>query len=156
MPEATEEDVDKAVRAARAAFAGWAAQTPTARGHALRKLAGLLEEQSESLGRTESLDTGKLYRETRWQAKYIAEFFYFVASRRRGGGGIFQGHLGGLNNLLAALANDSIRLFNVLSRLFNDSIRLPNVFAKATKWRLPRVLGVCGGEGRFRGREMGG
>lgn len=91
MPEATEEDVDKAVRAARAAFAGWAAQTPTARGHALRKLAGLLEEQSESLGRTESLDTGKLYRETRWQAKYIAEFFYFVASRRRGGGAFFRG-----------------------------------------------------------------
>ena len=78
-PEATAPDVDKAVRAAAAAFPGWAAQTPTARGHALRRLAGLIEAQGETLGRTESTDTGKLLRETKWQAKYLAEFFYFYA-----------------------------------------------------------------------------
>ena len=34
---------------------------------------------SEELGRTETVDTGKMLKETRWQAKYIAEFFHFNA-----------------------------------------------------------------------------
>ena len=81
VPEATAEDVDKAVRAAARAFdeGPWAAMTPTARGHCLRRLGDLLAEASEGLGRTESVDTGKMFKETRWQAKYIAEFFYFYA-----------------------------------------------------------------------------
>ena len=42
-------------------------------------MADLLAEQSEDLGRIESIDTGKMLKETRWQAKYIAEFFHFYA-----------------------------------------------------------------------------
>jgi acyl-CoA reductase-like NAD-dependent aldehyde dehydrogenase len=42
-------------------------------------LGDLLAEQSEGLGRTESIDTGKMLKETRWQAKYIADFFHFFA-----------------------------------------------------------------------------
>ena len=38
-----------------------------------------MAEKSEPLGRTESVDTGKMLKETRWQAKYIAEFFHFYA-----------------------------------------------------------------------------
>jgi acyl-CoA reductase-like NAD-dependent aldehyde dehydrogenase len=53
--------------------------TPSARGRCLRKLGDLLAEESESLGRIETLDTGKMLKETRWQAKYIAEFFHFYA-----------------------------------------------------------------------------
>ena len=81
VPEATAEDVDHAVRAADRAFndGPWASMTPTERGHCLRRLADLLAEQSEDLGRTESIDTGKMLKETRWQAKYIAEFFHFYA-----------------------------------------------------------------------------
>ena len=81
IPEATHDDVDNAVRAADRAFneGSWAGMTPTARGHCLRRLADLLVEKSEDLGRTESIDTGKLLKETRWQAKYIAEFFHFYA-----------------------------------------------------------------------------
>jgi acyl-CoA reductase-like NAD-dependent aldehyde dehydrogenase len=52
---------------------------PTQRGQCLRKLAELLAENSEKLGRIESIDTGKMLKETRWQAKYIAEFFQFYA-----------------------------------------------------------------------------
>ena len=80
-PEATAADVDRAVRAAhRACHEGeWARMTPTARGHCLRRLADLLSAKSEDLGALETRDTGKLYRETRWQAKYIAEFFHFYA-----------------------------------------------------------------------------
>ena len=81
VPEATEEDINWAVTAAHNAFASgrWTAMTPTERGKCLHKLGDLLAEHSEELGRTESIDTGKMLKETRWQAKYIAEFFHFFA-----------------------------------------------------------------------------
>ncbi len=81
VPEATAEDVDRAVQAAHRAFTvgPWAKITPTERGICLRRLAELLADKSEELGRTESVDTGKILKETRWQAKYIAEFFQFYA-----------------------------------------------------------------------------
>jgi acyl-CoA reductase-like NAD-dependent aldehyde dehydrogenase len=80
-PEATAEDVNRAVEAAHRAFTEgeWARALPTARGRYLRRLAELLTDKSEELGRTETVDTGKLLKETRWQAKYIAEFFHFYA-----------------------------------------------------------------------------
>ena len=81
VPEATEADVNRAVETAHHAFTKgpWAKMTPTERGKCLRKLGDLLADQSEGLGRTESVDTGKMLKETRWQAKYIAEFFHFFA-----------------------------------------------------------------------------
>jgi (Z)-2-((N-methylformamido)methylene)-5-hydroxybutyrolactone dehydrogenase len=81
IPEATAADVDRAVRAADCAFTSgpWAAMTPSQRGKCLRNLGDLLAERSEELGRAESIDTGKMLKETRWQAKYIAEFFHFYA-----------------------------------------------------------------------------
>mgnify|MGYP001793434464 FL=1 len=81
VPEATEEDVDRAVRAAHEAFLNgpWSKMTPTERGKHLRRLAELLADRSEELGRTETIDTGKMLKETKWQAKYIAEFFQFYA-----------------------------------------------------------------------------
>lgn len=81
IPEATEEDVNSAVAAAQEAFTEgpWSKMTPTERGRHLRRLADLLAENSEELGRTETVDTGKMLKETRWQAKYIAEFFHFYA-----------------------------------------------------------------------------
>lgn len=81
VPAATEEDVDRAVGAAHRAFSSgpWAAMLPTQRGRLLRNLAELLVDRSEDLGRTECIDTGKMFKETRWQARYIAEFFHFYA-----------------------------------------------------------------------------
>ncbi len=81
VPEATAQDVDRAVRAAHRAFSSgpWAAITPSARGKCLRRLGDLLAERSENLGLVETTDTGKLLRETCWQARYIAEFFHFYA-----------------------------------------------------------------------------
>jgi len=81
IPEATEKDVDRAVMAAHRAFkkGPWASMLSTQRGALLRRLAELLAERSEELGRTESIDTGKMLKETRWQAKYISEFFQFYA-----------------------------------------------------------------------------
>jgi aldehyde dehydrogenase (NAD+) len=81
VPEATAADVDRAVRAAERAFNSgpWASMTPSQRGRCLRKLGDLLAEKSEDLGRAETIDTGKMLKETRWQATYIAEFFHFYA-----------------------------------------------------------------------------
>ncbi|HAJ84528.1 MAG TPA: carnitine dehydratase [Rhodobacteraceae bacterium] len=81
IPEATEADVNLAVETAHLAFTKgpWSKLTPTERGKCLRKLGDLLAEKSEGLGRTESIDTGKMLKETRWQAKYIADFFHFFA-----------------------------------------------------------------------------
>ena len=81
VPEATEEDVNRAVEAAHEAFltGPWSKMTPSERGRHLRRLGDLLADRSEELGRTESVDTGKMLKETRWQAKYIAEFFHFYA-----------------------------------------------------------------------------
>jgi len=80
VPEATEADVDRAVRAADAALRGpWGAMTPTQRGKCLARLGDLMAATSETLGRVETRDTGKMFRETAWQATYIAEFFHFFA-----------------------------------------------------------------------------
>ena len=77
----TADDVDRAVQAAHKAFTEgpWSTMTPTARGKLLRRLAAKLAEHSEELGRIETVDTGKLFKETRWQANYIAEFFQYYA-----------------------------------------------------------------------------
>ncbi len=81
VPEATAGDVDRAVRSALFAFSDgpWARMLPTERGRLLRKLGDLLAAKSEELGRIETIDTGKMLKETRWQAKYIAEFFHYYA-----------------------------------------------------------------------------
>jgi acyl-CoA reductase-like NAD-dependent aldehyde dehydrogenase len=81
VPEADAADVDRAVRAAHAAFTEgpWPKMTATEHGRCLRRLADLLAENSELLGRIETIDTGKLFKETRWQASYIAEFFHYYA-----------------------------------------------------------------------------
>jgi (Z)-2-((N-methylformamido)methylene)-5-hydroxybutyrolactone dehydrogenase len=70
IADATAEDVDEAVRAANMAFEDgpWRRMAPTERGRILKKIAARIPELSEHLGRTETIDTGKLYRETRWQA----------------------------------------------------------------------------------------
>ncbi len=80
-PEATEADVDRAVQAAhKAGTTGpWASMTASERGQCLRRLGDLLADRSESLGEVETRDTGKMFKETRWQAKYISEFFHFYA-----------------------------------------------------------------------------
>ncbi len=81
IPEATADDVDRAVRAADRAFnhGAWPAMTATQRGHCLRRLADLVLEKADDFGAVETVDTGKLLKETRWQAKYIAEFFHYFA-----------------------------------------------------------------------------
>jgi betaine-aldehyde dehydrogenase len=59
MPLSTEEDVDRAVAAARRALDTWAWTTPSERALALLKLADRLEEHAEELADLEAADAGK-------------------------------------------------------------------------------------------------
>ena len=81
IPEAGANEVDLAVKAAHRAFTEgpWANMTATERGKLLGRLAEVLAEHSESLGRAETTDTGKLLKETQWQARYISDFFQYYA-----------------------------------------------------------------------------
>jgi betaine-aldehyde dehydrogenase len=58
-PLSSAADVDRAVAAARAAFDGWANQTPGERALALLKLADSIEEHGEELARQEAINAGK-------------------------------------------------------------------------------------------------
>ncbi len=78
-PAATEEDVDRAVKAAHhALYEGpWSKMTATERGKMLFKLADLMTENSEILGSVETTDSGKLAVETRGQSAYVAEYYRY-------------------------------------------------------------------------------
>jgi betaine-aldehyde dehydrogenase len=58
-PLSSQEDVDRAVAAARRAFGGWSRTTPATRSHALLKLADAMEEHADELVDLESADAGK-------------------------------------------------------------------------------------------------
>ena len=80
VPEASANDVDKAVQAAQKAFEGeWSKLLPRERGKFLRAIGNKLRENAELLGKIETIDTGKLFRETKKQANYIAEYYDYYA-----------------------------------------------------------------------------
>ena len=62
--DATQEDVDAAVKAAWAAFPAWKAVEPIERANILLKIADVIDENAELLARVETLDNGKPIRET--------------------------------------------------------------------------------------------
>jgi betaine-aldehyde dehydrogenase len=59
MPLSNEEDVNRAVAAAKRAFDSWSTTTPGERATALLKLADLIEEHADELADLESADAGK-------------------------------------------------------------------------------------------------
>ena len=80
VPEASAKDVDRAVRAAQKAFEGeWPKLLPRERAKFLRAIGDKLRENAELLGEIETIDTGKLFRETKKQANYIAEYYDYYA-----------------------------------------------------------------------------
>ena len=80
VPEANEKDVDKAVQSAQNAFENsWSIIHPRDRAKYLRLIADQLRENAEHLGKIETIDTGKIYRETKTQANYIAEYYDYFA-----------------------------------------------------------------------------
>ncbi len=81
VPEADDDDVDQAVRAARAAFdeGPWGKMTGTERARLMRRLADLLAENAQEIAAIESTDNGKLLREMGGQLKALPEWYYYFA-----------------------------------------------------------------------------
>lgn len=64
IADATEQDVDNAVEAARNAFNTWSKTTPIERASLLNRIADIIDENKEYLATIESMDNGKPIRET--------------------------------------------------------------------------------------------
>ena len=81
VPEADEEDVDAAVRAARQAFdeGPWGRMTGTERARLMRRLAELIAENAEELAVVESTDNGKLLKEMSGQLGALPDWYYYFA-----------------------------------------------------------------------------
>jgi aldehyde dehydrogenase (NAD+)/phenylacetaldehyde dehydrogenase len=80
VSEARERDVDRAAHAARAAFDdGWGSMDVFDRLMLLRRVAALLRERADELGRVECLDTGKPLSETLTYAGYTADCLDYFA-----------------------------------------------------------------------------
>lgn len=71
------QDVDRAVRTARAAFPAWSRMKPSARGRLLAKLAERIEVHAPRLAALEVRDNGKLISEMSAQTRYIAEWYRY-------------------------------------------------------------------------------
>ena len=76
-------DVDAAVAAARAAQPDWAATTVAERGATLRRIAQLLERDSEAVAAVVAAETGKSPGEARGEVGAAVEMGYFVAGEGR-------------------------------------------------------------------------
>lgn len=81
IAEARAEEVNRAVAAAHQAFNApeWRDMTASMRGRLLLRLADLVEQNADELARLETLDTGKIIRETRAQIAYVADYYRYYA-----------------------------------------------------------------------------
>lgn len=76
--ESTREDVDRAVRAAQAAFAGpWSKLSPTRRGRLMMAWGDLIAGSAEAIAAMETQQNGKLVAEMRAQARVVKDFLYY-------------------------------------------------------------------------------
>ncbi|WP_406053426.1 aldehyde dehydrogenase [Streptomyces sp. NBC_01077] len=81
VPLAGEDDVDAAIRAARAAFDSgpWPTTPPSRRAALLRRLGDLITERADDLACVQVLENGKLIREVAGQTRALAGHCYFYA-----------------------------------------------------------------------------
>src|ERR1700737_225523 len=78
--EGTKADVDDAVSAARSAVTGdWSRLSGSARAYLMNRLADLVDEEAGELGRLETLENGKLLKETTGQARFAARCYRYFA-----------------------------------------------------------------------------
>jgi aldehyde dehydrogenase (NAD+) len=79
VPRGSAADIDKAVAAAKAAYAApsWRALSASARGALLRRFADLVTRDAERLAQIETQDNGKLIAEMRAQLRYIPQWYHY-------------------------------------------------------------------------------
>jgi aldehyde dehydrogenase (NAD+) len=94
ISEGTKGDVDKAVKAARAAFPGWAALSGYERARYLYAIARQVQKESRLFAVLETLDNGKPIRETRdIDIPLVARHFYHHAGWAQHIGASFPEHV---------------------------------------------------------------
>ncbi|HEX9039819.1 MAG TPA: aldehyde dehydrogenase family protein [Trebonia sp.] len=77
VARAGNKEIDQAVTAARRASPAWRAATPEQRSELLSRLAGLVDDEVETLARLESEDSGKPLSQARNDARVCARYFRF-------------------------------------------------------------------------------
>jgi aldehyde dehydrogenase (NAD+) len=73
----TAADVDRAVSAAQTAFAQWAGLSPTRRGRLLMRWADAIRNSADRIGTLETVQNGKILRDSVGQANAIPEWLYY-------------------------------------------------------------------------------
>lgn len=80
FPDGSSDDVAQAVAGARGAFEGeWGAMNGYERGRLMLRLADALDADAERIGRIETIDNGKVIRETVTQARFSARSYRYFA-----------------------------------------------------------------------------
>lgn len=79
VPIAREDDVDKAVQAAKDAFEGWSQLSASARSTYLVAIADVVERRKEELALLETLDNGKPLREARADISDVVDCYRYYA-----------------------------------------------------------------------------
>lgn len=125
VPLATAEDVDAAVKAARAAFGGWGDTSGAERARYLRDIAQGIENRKEELAVIESLDCGKPLREAQGDVGEAVVYFRYYAQ---------------LAETLDAEQEASVALSNEPN--FRVSVRKEpvGVVAAITPWNYPLLM----------------
>jgi betaine-aldehyde dehydrogenase len=90
-PLSTEEDVDRAVAAARGAFEDWWATTPKERAACLMRLADAFAEHADQIAEMESADAGKPLHEAAGEVESMIDNLHFFAGAGRTMGGLAAG-----------------------------------------------------------------
>ena len=120
-PQATKDDVDRAVDSAWKAFASWKNTTVSERSDILMKIADVIDANKERLAMVESLDNGKPIRETMAiDVPYAADHFRYFA-------GVIRGEEGS-----AAMLDN-----NTLSLILREPI---GVVGQIVPWNFPFLM----------------
>src|SRR5262245_48563662 len=83
VPRGTQEDVDRAVEAAKIALPEWLDATPGERAEVLLRLADVIDDNAEELAQLESLNVGKPMSVSREEPPVMADNLRFFAGAAR-------------------------------------------------------------------------
>ncbi len=83
FPRSGKEDVDEAVRAARAAFEKWRLLPAPARGDIMRKVGDIMVQRKEEIAREMTREMGKVLAETRGDVQEGIDTAYYAAGESR-------------------------------------------------------------------------
>jgi len=80
VPMADEDEADRAIEAAAAAYPAWRAVAPADRGRLLRRFAELVDEHREELAQLEVANSGHTIGNARWEAGNVRDVLHYYAA----------------------------------------------------------------------------